>query len=92
MTDFVVFPLVGRIGTEMMAPWKPERSEQGKKAQGKRMGRLERRKVSGLDRGQLTKCGCHGERQMEKGKRAQEWREEGCGRGDGASNTLEENV
>lgn len=29
---------------------------------------------------------------MEKGKRAQEWREEGCGRGDGASNMLGGNV
>ena len=65
-----MFPLVGRTGTEMVAPWESEKSEQGKKAQGKRMGRLERRKVSGLDRGQLTKCGCHGERQVEKGKRA----------------------
>lgn len=83
-----VFPLIGRTGTETMASWTSERSEQGKKARDKRAERWETRKVTGLDRGDLPDCGCHEGRQVEKGKRAQEWREVGCWRGDAAANGL----
>lgn len=54
----------------MMASWKSERSEQGKKARDKKAERRETGKVTGLDRGYLPDCRCHGERQVEKGKRA----------------------